>query len=66
MDIRKANVYGGRKVTRQMYTCEHGTFVKAPKGYYRLAPLVAIVTASIGLHVAIGAWFAFVSAGVTL
>ena len=53
-------------MTRQMYTCDHGTFVKAPKGYYRAEALVAIVTASIGLHVAIGAWFAFVVSGVTL
>ena len=53
-------------MTRQMYTCDRGRFVKAPQGYFRLAPLVAIVTASIGLHVAIGAWFAFVGSGVTL
>jgi len=53
-------------MTRQMYICDRGRFVKAPKGYFRLAPLVAIVTASIGLHVAIGAWFAFVGSGVTL
>ena len=66
MDIRKANFYGGRKVTRQMYTCDRGTFVKAPKGYFRAGALVAIVTATIGLHVAIGAWFAFVGSGVTL
>jgi len=53
-------------MTRQMYTCDHGVFVKAPKGYFRAGALVAIVTATIGLHVAIGAWFAFAGSGVTL
>jgi len=53
-------------MTRQMYTCDHGEFTKAPKGYFSAGALVAIVTASIGLHVAIGAWFAFVGSGVTL
>jgi len=53
-------------MTRQMYTCEHGRFVKAPKGYYRLAPLVVIGTVLLALNVTVSGWFAFVGSGVTL
>ena len=53
-------------MTRQMYTCEHGTFVKAPRGYYRLAPVVVIGTVLLALNVAVSGWFAFVGSGVTL
>jgi len=53
-------------MTRQMYTCEHGRFVKAPKGYYRLGVVVVIGTVLLALNVAVSGWFAFVSSGVTL
>jgi len=53
-------------VTRQMYTCERGVFVKAPKGYYRLEVVVLVGTVFLALNVTVSAWFAFVSSGVTL
>ena len=66
MDIRKANVYGGRKVTRQMYTCDHGEFTKAPKGYYRIEVVVLVGTVFLALCVAVLAVVAFTCPGVTL
>ena len=53
-------------MTRQMYTCEHGRFVKAPRGYYRIETLVLVGTVLLALNVIVSAWFAFVGSGVTL
>ena len=49
-----------------MYTCDHGRFVKAPKGYYRLEVVVLVGTVLLALNVIVSAGFAFVGSGVTL
>jgi len=53
-------------VKRRMYTCEHGEFVPAPKGYFRLAPVLLVGTILLGLTVTVSAGFALLSMGVTL
>ena len=53
-------------MTRQMYTCDRGRFVKAPRGYYRIETVVLVGTVLLALNVAVSGWFAFVVSGVTL
>jgi len=57
-------------VTRQMYTCEHGRFVKAPKGYYRLEGVLIVGALLLLVNVTVSAGFAviatLVNTGVTL
>jgi len=48
-----------------MYTCDHGSFVPAPKGYYRLAPVLLVGTILLGLNVTVSAGFALIIVGVT-
>ena len=48
-----------------MYTCDHGVFVKAPKGYYRLGAVVLVGTLLLFLSVAVLAVAAFTCPGVT-
>ena len=50
----------------RFYTCEHGRFTPAPKGYYRIEVVVAVGTALLGLSVLVSAGFAFISTGVAL
>lgn len=50
---------------QRMYTCEHGEFVPAPKGYYRLAPVLLVGTIMLGLSVTVWAGFALIVTGVT-
>jgi len=52
-------------MTRQMYTCDHGRFTKAHKGY-RLGTVLTVGCILLLLNVAVSGWFAFVSLGVTL
>ena len=51
---------------RRMYTCEQGEFTPAPKGYYRLTPVLLVGTILLGLNVTVWAGFALLSMGVTL
>jgi hypothetical protein len=51
---------------RRMYTCERGRFVAAPKGFYRLAPVVLVGTILLGLNVIVSAGLALVTTGVDL
>jgi len=53
-------------VSRQMYTCVRGRFVRAPKGYFRLAPVLIVGTILLALNVSVHSWFSFVNSGVTL
>ena len=53
-------------MTRQMYTCEHGVFVRAPRGYYRLETVVLVGTVLLALNVIVSAGFALANPGVTL
>jgi len=53
-------------MSRKMYTCERGRFVKAPKGYYRLTPVLLIGTILLALNVIVSAGFALLITGVTL
>ena len=52
-------------MTRQMYTCDQGVFVKAPKGYYRLEVVVLVGTVFLALCVAVLAVVAFTCPGVS-
>ena len=52
-------------MTRQMYTCDHGEFTKAPKGYYRIEVVVLVGTVFLALCVAVLAVVAFTCTGVT-
>ncbi|MGV8913770.1 MAG: hypothetical protein ACOH14_14245 [Rhodoglobus sp.] len=52
-------------MSRRMYTCEHGEFVPAPKGYYRLTVVLLVGTVLLGLNVIVSAGFALVTVGVT-
>ena len=49
---------------RRMYTCEQGEFVPAPKGYYRIAPVLLVGTILLGLNVTVSAGFALLITGV--
>jgi len=51
-------------MSRRMYTCEHGEFVPAPKGYYRMAPLLLVGTVLLALNVVVSAGFALLVSGV--
>jgi hypothetical protein len=53
-------------MSRRMYTCERGRFVPAPRGFYRLAPVVLVGTILLGLNVIVSGGFALVSSGVDL
>lgn len=48
-----------------MYTCEHGRFIPAPKGYHRLAPVLIVGTFLLALNVIVSAGFALLATGVT-
>ena len=50
----------------RFYTCENGRFTPAPRGYFRLAPIVLVGTVLLGLNVAVSAGFALINSGVTL
>jgi hypothetical protein len=50
----------------RFYTCDHGRFIPAPRGFYRLAPVLLVGTILLGLNVAVSAGFALLSMGVTL
>ena len=50
----------------RFYTCVRGRFVRAPKGYYRLAPVLIVGTILLGVNVTVSAGFAVVGTGVTL
>jgi len=52
-------------MTRKMYVCDHGTFVPAPKGYYRLTPVLLVGTVLLGLNVTVSAGFALLITGVS-
>jgi len=55
---------GGPLMSRRMYTCDHGEFTPAPRGYYRLAPVLLVGTILLGLNVAVSAGFALLITGV--
>jgi len=51
-------------MSRRMYTCDHGEFTPAPKGYYRLTPVLLVGTVLLGLNVTVSAGFALLITGV--
>ena len=53
-------------MSRKMYICERGRFIPAPKGYYRLAPVLIVGTILLGVNVTVSAGFAVIGSGVTL
>jgi hypothetical protein len=53
-------------MTRKLYVCNRGRFVRAPKGYYRLAPVLIVGTVLLGVNVTVSAGFAVIRTGVTL
>jgi len=53
-------------MTRKLYVCNRGRFVRAPKGYYRLAPVLIVGTILLGVNVTVSAGFAVIGSGVTL
>ena len=52
-------------MSRRMYTCEQGRFTPAPKGYYRLTPVLLVGTILLGLNVTVSAGFALLITGVS-
>jgi hypothetical protein len=52
-------------VSRRMYTCEHGEFVPAPRGYYRLTSVLLVGAVLLALNVIVSAGFALIVSGVT-
>jgi hypothetical protein len=50
----------------RFYTCDRGEFTPAPKGYYRLTPVLLVGTILLGLNVTVSAGFALLITGVTL
>jgi len=50
----------------RFYTCDRGAFVPAPRGYYRLAPVLIVGTILLGVNVTVSAGFAVIGSGVTL
>ena len=53
-------------MTRKLYVCNRGRFVRAPKGYYRLAPVLIVGTILLALNVIVSAGFAVIISGVAL
>jgi len=53
-------------MSRKMYVCNRGRFVRAPKGYYRMAPVLIVGTILLGVNVTVSAGFAVIGTGVTL
>ena len=53
-------------MSRRMYTCDRGNFIPAPKGYYRMAPVLIVGTILLGVNVTVSAGFAVIGSGVTL
>ena len=51
-------------MSRRMYICEQGEFVPAPKGYFRLTPVLLVGTVLLGLNVTVSAGFALLITGV--
>jgi hypothetical protein len=49
-----------------MYICTRGEFVRAPRGYFRIVPVLIVGTILLGLNVVVSAGFAFINSGVTL
>jgi len=50
----------------RFYTCDRGRFIRAPKGYYRMTPVLIVGTILLGVNVTVSAGFAVVGTGVTL
>lgn len=53
-------------MSRKMYTCEHGRFTPAPKGYYRLTPVLLVGTVLLGLNVIVSAGALLIGTGAKL
>ena len=53
-------------MSRKLYVCNRGRFVRAPKDYYRLTPVLIVGTVLLGVNVTVSAGFAVVGSGVTL
>jgi hypothetical protein len=50
----------------RFYTCDRGEFVPAPRGYFRMVPVLIVGTILLGLNVVVSAGFALINSGVTL